>query len=94
LASTACWSSAFDGVDEALCGRMYAGRSDWVHGSHVALFGREGESDQSDEESERVIAEIAKMQEVLRAAIRKAIEDPDLGAVFTNNAAIAARWPA
>lgn len=83
-----------DGVDEALCGRMYAGRSDWVHGSHMELFGREGGPPKTDDEAAQVLAEIAKMQEVLRRACRKAIEDPPFRAGFASAPAIERRWPA
>lgn len=80
-----------EGVDEDLCKRMYEGRSDWVHGSHVTLFGAEG-SAPSDAEEEAVVADLAKMQEVLRAACRRAIEDPTFREIFGTDEAIAERW--
>jgi hypothetical protein len=83
-----------DGIDERLCGRMYDGRSDWVHGSHVRLFGREGNKGSTDAEERRVLSEIAKMRDLLRAAIRRAIEDAEFGAIFTDDDALEKRWPA
>jgi hypothetical protein len=39
------------------------------------------------------LAEIAKLQATLRGAVRRAIEDPDFGAVFENDERIVERWP-
>jgi hypothetical protein len=83
-----------DGVDERLCGRMYDGRSDWVHGSHVRLFGREGGQGPTDAQERQVLDEIAKMRDLLRAAIRQAIEDPEFRAIFADDNALEERWPA
>lgn len=83
-----------DGVDERLCGRMYDGRSDWVHGSHVRLFGREGGQGPTDAQERQVLNEIAKLRDLLRAAIRQAIEDSEFRAIFANDDALEERWPA
>jgi len=83
-----------EGIDERLCGRMYDGRSDWVHGSHVQLFGREGGQGPSHGEERRVLDEIAKMRDLLRATIRRAIEDPAFRATFLKDDALEERWPA
>lgn len=83
-----------DGVDERLCGRMYDGRSDWVHGSHVRLFGREGGQGPTDAEEHQVLDEIAKMRDLLRAAIRRAIEDSEFRAIFADDDVLEERWPA
>lgn len=83
-----------EGIHEGLCARMYGGRSDWAHGSHVALFGRAGAEPITDEEERNLREEIEKMRDLLRAACRRAIEDPDFRAVFTDDTAIEARWPA
>lgn len=83
-----------DGIDEHLCGRMYDGRSDWVHGSHVWLFGREGRQGPTDADERQALEEIAKMRDLLRAAIRWAIEDPEFRAIFTDDDALEERWPA
>jgi hypothetical protein len=81
-----------DGIDEHLCGRMYNGRSDWVHGSHVQLFGRGGSQVPTDADERRVLDEIAKMRDLLRAAIRRAIEDPEFRAIFTDDDALETHW--
>lgn len=81
------------GVDEDLCAEMYDGRSDWVHGSHVKLFGREGAGAPDDSEAQRVLGQIATMRDLLRAAIRRSIEDSDFRAIFASVPAIERRWP-
>lgn len=40
-----------------LCGRMYDARSDWVHGSPVALFSREDGGPDTDEQFREVFAD-------------------------------------
>lgn len=80
-----------EGVNEDFCGRMYDGRSDWVHGSHVQLFDP-AESDGADPEQRQVIADIEKLQSTLRRALRRAIEDPEFRAIFDSDKAIAERW--
>ncbi len=82
-----------EGINEPLCGRMYDARSDWVHGSHVRLFGREGSQTPTDADERRVLDEIAKMRDLLRAAIRRAIEDPEFRAFFADDDALEKRWP-
>jgi len=82
-----------EGISKRLCRRMYIGRSDWAHGSHVNLFGREGAPPISDEKERKLRDEIAKLRDLLRIACRKAIEDPEFRAVFTDDAAIETRWP-
>ncbi|MBW8017969.1 MAG: hypothetical protein FVQ82_17500 [Planctomycetes bacterium] len=83
-----------EGIEEDLCARMYDGRSDWVHGSHVQLFGQGGGSPPTDEEARQALNDIAKMRDLLRVICRRAIEDPDFRAIFTDDKALEARWPA
>lgn len=96
-----------DGFSEDLAERLYDGRSDWVHGSHVQLFAgpspsaetpaeeepaEEPEGPQgSDEQS--AVAEVALLQDVLRGAVRRAIEDDEFRRVFVADETIADRWP-
>jgi hypothetical protein len=89
-----------DGLDEDLAERLYDGRSDWVHGSHVQLFVGEGagadasaEGTQSSDERS-ALAEVALLQDVLRGAVRRAIEDAEFCQVFVADETIAERWPA
>jgi hypothetical protein len=93
-----------DGLSEDLAERLYDGRSDWVHGSHVQLFAgpstgaetpteEEPEGPQSSDERS-AFAEVALLQDVLRGAVRRAIEDAEFRQVFAVDEAIAERWPA
>lgn len=77
-----------DGIDERFCGRMYDGRSDWVHGSHVRLFSQDGGQGPKDADERRVLGEIAKMRDLLRATIRRAIEAPEFRATFSEDDAL------
>lgn len=93
-----------DGLDEDLAERLYDGRSDWVHGSHVQLFAgpSAGADTSEDEEPEgpqssderSALAEVALLQDVLRGAVRRAIEDAEFRQVFVADETIAERWPA
>lgn len=92
-----------DGLGENLAERLYESRSDWVHGSHVQLFAGpsagveihgedEREGEQSSEE-QRAFAEVALLQDVLRGAVRRAIEDFNFRQVFEDEDHIKERWP-
>ena len=93
-----------DGLGEDLAERLYDGRSDWVHGSHVQLFAgpSAGVETSAEEESEGLqssdersaLAEVALLQDVLRGAVRRAIEDVEFRQVFVADETIAERWPA
>jgi len=39
------------------------------------------------------LAKVARVQDLLRAATRKGIEDPDFASTFTDAETIRARWP-
>lgn len=87
-----------DGVTEALCDDVYDARSDWVHGAHVKLFAsisepRNDEADPLPPLQTPAFHAVALCQDVLRAAVRRAIEDPAFGATFKEDRAIRARWP-
>ena len=93
-----------DGFGEDLAERLYDGRSDWVHGSHVQLFAGPGvgaenppeegpEGPQSGDERS-AFAEVVLLQDVLRGAIRRAIEDAEFRQFFVADETIAERWPA
>jgi hypothetical protein len=96
-----------DGFGEDMAQRLYDGRSDWVHGSHVQLFAgpsptvespeeeaeEQPEGPQSSDEKD-AFAEVALLMDVLRAAVRRAIEDAEFRQVFVADDEIAARWPA
>jgi hypothetical protein len=61
-------------VTEEFCAEMYDARSDWVLGAHVRLFTTSGEGPETDEQW-RVLGEIAKLQDLLRAAVRRCLEE-------------------
>jgi hypothetical protein len=91
------------GMTEDLAEQLYDGRSDWVHGSHVQLFVGPGSAAevQDDEpegpqtrDEESAFAAVAVLQDVLRRAVRRAIEDPDFRQVFDADETIGKRWPA
>ena len=72
---------AIDGIDGDLCERIYEMRSDWVHGAHVQLYPTgqvadeaervRGHVDRGDAE-QRALAEVAAVQDLLRAALAAA----------------------
>ena len=95
-----------DGFDQDLAARLYDGRSDWVHGSHVQLFADSSSSveipgEEKPEEdplgptggNERsALAEVALLQDVLRCAVRRAVEDAAFRQTFVVDETIAERW--
>jgi hypothetical protein len=93
----------FDGIDADFCKRMYAARSQWAHGAHVRLFSTGPEAEQAaeqgaqegpeDVEQREAIADIARVQDVLRRAARRCIEDEAFRAVFADDDRIDSRWP-
>jgi hypothetical protein len=92
----------FDGIDADFCDRMYDARSQSVHAAHVRLFSTGLEADQAaeqgtsegpeDDEQRDVIADIARIQDVLRRAVRRCIEDEDFRTVFADDGRIRSRW--
>ena len=88
-----------EGVTTELCDDLYDARSDWVHGAHVRLFSGSDEIDELAGDQpltptqQEAIADIARLQDVLRAAVRRAIEDPEFREVFREDDAIRERWP-
>jgi hypothetical protein len=90
-----------EGVDEDFGERIYAARSEWVHGTHVRLFATGQEAQEAQEAAEgpqtaeqwSVFEEIARVQDVLRRAVRRCIEDEEFRAVFSDDDAIRSRWP-
>jgi Apea-like HEPN len=81
-----------DGTSNRYWNWVYSKRSEVVHGAESTLVAPAGWYEREDEPPADV-KKIAKAQDVLRAAVRKAIEDEQFRAVFESNEAIAARWP-
>jgi hypothetical protein len=92
-----------DGVDAVFCEHIYDARSEWVHGTHVRLFatGQEAQEQQEvgaqqgpqTEDQWSVFAEVARVQDVLRAAVRRCLEDAAFRAIFSDDQSIRVRWP-
>jgi hypothetical protein len=71
---------------------IYNTRSKTVHGAAVKLVAPAGwEETEGDPPPD--VAKVATAQDVLRAAIRKAIEEADFRAIFASDQAIRERWP-
>jgi hypothetical protein len=88
-----------EGVDEDFCERIYDARSEWVHGAHVRLFATGQEAQEAAEgpqtaEQWKIFEDVARVQDVLRRAVRRCIEDEEFRAVFADDDAIRSRWPA
>jgi hypothetical protein len=80
------------GTSNSYWSRIYDARSTVVHGAESKLVVPAG-WDESDDDPPRDVARIAKAQDVLRAAIRRAIENEEFRAVFETENAIRQRWP-
>jgi Apea-like HEPN len=81
-----------EGTSNTYWNWVYTKRSEAVHGAESTLVAPGGWYE-SDAEPPADVRKIAKAQDVLRAAIRRAIEDNEFRAVFVDDDAIAARWP-
>lgn len=46
-----------------------------------------------DDDERRFLAHVALVQDVLRAAVRRCIQDPEFRSIFDADRAIRARWP-
>jgi hypothetical protein len=92
----------FDGIDGDFCERMYDARSEWVHGAHVRLFSTGLEAQQAadqgaqegprDAEQRHAMADIARVQDVLRRAVRRCVEDEAFRTIFADDDQIRSRW--
>jgi hypothetical protein len=71
---------------------VYKSRSAIVHGARSKLVAPAG-WDETEDDPPADVAKIAKAQDVLRKAIRKAIEDDGFRSVFENEDSIRERWP-
>jgi hypothetical protein len=67
------------------CGKVYDARSQGFHGSHVSLLHQDG--------LDRAIARAVALQNVLRATLRRAIEDSMFEARFESADTVRTHWP-
>lgn len=82
-------------VTESWAEGIYDARSDWVHGSSVTLFALDpalsgGPSNPSESQA---FQDLARVQDLLRAAIRRAIEDKTFRARFESDDSVRSHWP-
>jgi len=95
-----------DGVDEQFASELYDARSEAAHGAQVSMFrvrpepehqadGKEQPEGEPEppEATEDIAAPLALAQDLVRAATRKAIQDPAFREIFESDAKVAARWP-
>jgi hypothetical protein len=74
------------GVSKTFCGKMYAARSQGAHGGGIDMFA-------TGADRPAAVEKVARLQQVLRGAVRRGIEDAEFRAVFDNDDSIRARWP-
>lgn len=97
-----------EGIDEQFAVELYEARSEAAHGAQVSMFQpkpqpeRPGEGEQPEqphgepeppEAGEDRAARVALAQDLLRAATRRAIQDPDFRQIFASEETVAAKWP-
>jgi hypothetical protein len=85
----------FEGVTEEWAENIYDARSDWVHGSNVKLFALDpalagGPTNPTESQAFR---DLATVQDLLRGAIRAAVEDEVFRAHFASDDTVRAQWP-
>jgi hypothetical protein len=83
------------GVTKRFCQRMYDDRSSPAHGQELKLqpASRTGQAMRTSQIESAYLAKVARVQELLRAATRKGIEDPSFAATFADAKSIRAKWP-
>jgi hypothetical protein len=83
------------GISENWAEEIYDARSDWVHGSSVKLFALDpalGGGPANPSES-RAFRDLARVQDLLRAAIRRALKDAAFRARFESDDSVRTHWP-
>lgn len=92
------------GIDERFARELYTARSEAAHGSPASMFhvdpepaaeeeGPEQPHGEPPEAEAEVAAPLALAQDLLRAATRRAIQDPAFRQIFKSPETVAARWP-
>jgi hypothetical protein len=83
-------------VSKTFASQMYDERSRPAHGQELSLqawTANTEEGNGSSEVSPAYLEKLGRLQDILRAATRKAIEDPEFAAVFQEEHTIRTRWP-
>ena len=83
------------GVSGTYARRMYSDRSHPAHGQELNLppATASGQEDDPPAAIDPYFGKVARLQDLLRAIVRRAIDDLEFADVFRSNAAIRARWP-
>jgi hypothetical protein len=84
-----------DGISKRMADRQYEARSQAYHGGEVRLFsGHPGSAaPELTEPEERVLAETRLLQQVIRRAMRLAIEDASIRDLLGDESAVRERFP-
>lgn len=84
------------GVSRSLTRRLYERRSVAVHGRRLRLIAAtrtNGPTAGDSHLADRAIRELALIQDVLRGAVRRCIEDETFGGHFVDENAVRTKWP-
>ena len=84
------------GISRRYSRRMYDDRSHPAHGQELKLPAVTANSQDDDAPAAfdaDYFAKVARLQDLLRAIVRRAISDPEFADVFRSDNAIRARWP-
>jgi hypothetical protein len=75
-------------VSKTFAGKMYKARSEGLHGGDVTLFAHGGSTPRND-----AIDQTARLEQVLRRAVRRAVEDAAFRAHFQDDTSVEAWCP-
>ncbi|MFN8133343.1 MAG: hypothetical protein U0R70_17505 [Solirubrobacteraceae bacterium] len=84
------------GISQGMARRLYNRRSEPAHGRRLTLIPTPQPGVPAPQHAEQMAAalrELALLQDVLRAAVRRCIEDPDFSAHFADDEGVRAQWP-
>jgi hypothetical protein len=83
------------GVSGNWAEKMYSARSKPAHGQELRLASAapDAQAEGADEIPGEALADGSRLQDLLRAAVRRAIEDDAFGDIFSSPENIRARWP-
>jgi hypothetical protein len=84
------------GVSRAMARRLYDNRSEPAHGRRLSLVPgpRPGQPPPDfDQVLPQALRELALLQDLLRSAVRRCIEDPAFAQHFASDESVRAKWP-